>query len=417
MCLLLSLPALAQNNPDDTIFGDTIVTDIENSDANPAKTLLESDKVVIGGRFSVSAQVNLDPNATKDGDVFSSGLIDLSTRLFLDARPSSDFRAFVKGDLSYKTSTGVNFELREVFADIDLYDTVFLRAGKQTINWGVGFFFSPANLINLERVNPEDPEAELAGPVAVKAQLPIGTDNLTGYLLMSDIESGIDIGLASRYEFLVEGYEVTVGGIYQPDNPWAVMATGSGSIGDVAVFAEAVLQGNSNKVFVIKDPDSPSGVGTETRKDAVFFSGTVGGRYNFTTEDQLFSVSASAQYFFNGLGYDDNSVFTGNRAGIAELIGKGELSINDLRERGKHNAAVSVSANDIGGTDLTPSLFWLGNLSDGSGIVNASLQYRGIDFLTPRLSYRFNYGPEGAENSVNGISHSLSVGFSLSGSF
>lgn len=401
----------------DTLFGDSIFTEIEEDpNANPADDLLTSDKVVLGGDFSVTFDINLAFNPQEGEDAFTSGLTDLSTRLFLDARPSSDFRAFVKGDLSYDTENGVAFDLREAFADITIEDTVYVRAGKQTINWGVGLFFSPANLINLETIDPENPDAQLAGPVAVKAQVPIDSSNLTGYLLLDDIGSGNDIGVAARYEFLIEGYELTVGGVYRPENPWAIMATATGAISDVTVFGELVLEGNSDKLFIVEDSSTPLGFST-TMSDALYGSATVGARASYTTEDELYTVAGSAQYLFNGLGYEDPSVFTDNPQVVGALLGQGDLSFSDLTERGQHYLAANLSSPDIANSDVNPSAFWLGNLSDGSGFVNVSATYSGIDYVTPSLSYRYSYGAPGAEYSPQGDRHSLTLSLDISGSF
>ena len=401
----------------DDLFGDSLFTEIkEDPNANPADDLLTSDKVVIGGDFGVTFDVNLALNPEEDEDSFTSGLTDLTTGLFLDARPVPEFRAFVKGDLFYNTTDGVSFDLREVFADITIADTVYVRAGKQTVNWGVGFFFSPANLINLETIDPENPDAELAGPVAVKAQVPIDSSNATGYLLLNDIGDGNDIGVAARYEFLVEGYELTVGGVYRPENPWAVMATATGAISDVTVFGEIVLEGNSNKVFIVEDPGTPLGYSTTT-SDALYGSATLGARYSYTTEDELYTVSGSAQYLFNGLGYEDPSVFTDNPQVVAALLRQGDLGFSDLSERGQHYLAANISSPEIAGSDFNPSALWVANLSDGSGFLSASVNYGGIDYITPSLSYRFNYGVAGAEYSPQGDKHSLSLSLDISGSF
>ena len=407
----------------DDLFGDRIFTEVEDDlDANPAEDLLVNEGVSIGGNFGVFAELNLSLNPEEDIDSFTSGLTNLSTRVFLDARPNSDFRAFVKGDISYDTTDGVSFDLRETFADIDIANQVFIRAGKQTINWGVGQFFSPANLINLETLDPENTDAELAGPVAVKVQVPIGANNATGYLLMDDLSSGKDIGVAARYEFLFEGYEVTVGGIWRNEDPWAVMTTVSGNIqgidliDDVAVFGELVMEGNVGKTFIVKDSSTPLGYSTSTSDD-LYISATVGARADYTTEDELYTLSGSVQYFFNGLGYEDPSVFTDNPQLVGALLGQAELSITDLTERGQHYLAANFRSPDIANSDFTPSALWLGNLSDGSGFLNASISYNGIDNLTPSLSYRYSYGAEGAEYSPRGDKHSLMLGFSLAAPF
>lgn len=413
-------PARAQDDFDESLFGgdpEGIVTEVEQDPAaDPSRALLQSDTVTLGGSYDLSLELRLDPAPDENDDALSSGLLDLRSRLFVDARPSAEFRAFAKGDLSYRPADGADFDLRELFADVAVADTVFVRAGKQTINWGVGVFFSPANLVNLERVDPEDPDAELAGPAALKAQLPLGTTNLTGYLLTDDFASGVNFDLAARAEFLLQDFEITVGGVLRADGPWALATTAAGAVGEVSVFAEAVLQGDPDKVFVVRDPGAPGGVATRAA-DGLFASGTLGARYRTATEDDAYTLVLAAQYFYNGLGYDDFSLLQERPQAILALVAAGELRPEDLRERGRHYLAASASAPDLGRSDLTPSLLWLGNLSDGSGIVDASVRYSGFDPLTPTVGYRLAYGAEGAEYAPAGTRHAFRVGVSLRGTF
>ncbi len=264
----------------------------------------------------------------------------------------------------------------------------------------------------METLDPEDPDAELAGPVAVKAQLPLGTDNVTGYLLLDDIESGDDIGVAGRYEFLVGAYELTVGGIYRSNRPWAVMGTATGAVGDMTVFGEIVLEGDSDKVFVVRNGSS---LITAT-SDSLFVSGTAGAQYSATTADELYTVRGSAQYFFNGPGYEDPSILTDNPAAVGAFLRKGKVGVNDLAARGQHYVAVALSLPDIADTNLTSSAFWLGSF-DGSGQVEASLGYSGVKNVTPSVSYTYAYGPEGAEYSPRGGRHALKLALAVNGSF
>ncbi len=123
------------------------------------------------------------------------------------------------------------------------------------------------------------------------------------------------------------------------------------------------------------------------------------------------------QYFFNGKGYADPNLFTDNPAAVVGLIGSGALSPDDLVERGRHYLGVNVAAPEIADSDFTPSALWLANLGDGSGLVNAHLNYALNDFLTPRLEYRFRYGAAGSEYNPGGERHSLTVGLEVSGAF
>ena len=419
--LLLSC-AFAQIDEDDLFgggeeTGGSVFTDAQESaqeSTNPVDDLLTSDRVVIGGDFGVSVEAGLGVDADGEAKLFS-GLSELSMRLFLDARPARDFRAFVRGDLGYNTTSGVDFDLDELFADATVDDTVFVRAGKQTINWGVGTFFSPANLINVERIDPENPDEQLAGPVALRAQVPLGADNFTGYVLAEDLTEGaFNLGAAARYEFLVEGYEVTTGAIIEDSGHWALMATGTGALKDVTVFAEAVLEGNSDRVRVVRDESTALGLST-IPSDDLYFSGTLGGRYSYETEDERFSVSANVQYFFNGDGYSDANLFTDDPGATADLIGSGMIGPSDLQERGQHYLGVRLEFSNPNGSDSVLSALWIANLSDGSGFVDAELTYALTDEITPSVGYR--YGAEGSEYYQQARRHSFAVGLDISGRF
>lgn len=404
------------------LFGGTssggLVSDITESGAVASDDLLTNEAVDIGGRISSSIKLNYDPDEEVFEDALTSGLDNLNARLFLDARPSTDLRGLIKGNIDYDTDDGISFDLREMFVDTDINNQVFIRAGKQTINWGVGRFFSPANLINIETIDPENPDAELAGPVAAKVQYPIGNNNLTGYALVDDIENGNPIALASRYEFLVGGSEYTVGGVYQFDNPWSVMGTVSSKIGEVSVFGEAVLEGNVNKQFIVLDDSAADGVSVRGSDD-LYFSATVGGSYQYSSDDvdTNFSVFVFGQYYFNGLGYEDLSVARDNQAAIGKLLASGDLSIGDLFNRGQNYGALSISSPDILDSNVTPSVFWLGNLDDASGRINLGLSYSGIENITPSFSYSYGYGDNGSEYSPFGPDQNVSLSVSLGVNF
>ncbi len=152
----------------------------------------------------------------------------------------------------------------------------------------------------------------------------------------------------------------------------------------------------------------------------MFASGTVGGRFSYNTDNDRFNINAAAQYLFNGLGYDNPRLFSEDPSALSFLLGQvalGNMNPSDLLDRGHHNAALSLSSRDIGGTDVSPSFFWLSNLSDGSGLITAGLAYSGIEFITVNLDYRNFYGPTGAEYSVIGPSNSLGLSIKISQSF
>ena len=176
----------------DLFGGDVLVT--EEAAADGSAVPAASPAVEIGGsyRFALTGDVawsSFEDLADAPLEPDSQGVtVDLGATVFLDARPADDFRVFGKTDLSYPFTTDQDAQpargfddivsVRELFSDFTLGDALFLRGGKHTIAWGVGYFFSPADVLNLTSIDPEDPEAEREGPVSLRANLPVDFHNL-----------------------------------------------------------------------------------------------------------------------------------------------------------------------------------------------------------------------------------------------
>ena len=194
----------------DSMFSEPLITDAEEASVDIASSLLVSEQVRIGGRYSFSVQSSAswnDPSTILEnlGNPDSTYLsTSLSTRLFFDARPDEEFRVFGKMTASYPFSADDTrdlqdvFHVEELFSDFNWNDTVFFRGGKQNMHWGVGYFYSPADLLSIAEIDPEDPEAEREGPVAVKANIPLGVNNLYLYALPAVADEPLGIGLAAE---------------------------------------------------------------------------------------------------------------------------------------------------------------------------------------------------------------------------
>lgn len=411
----LSLVALgplgAQEADEDLFSGLDLVSEDPGTQDSGAGDLLESKGVTLGGSFSLESLVKTDPSSWADTPPAETLLpaLDLKTTLLLDARPEEDYRVFLKANLASPFSGPQDVTLREIFADFNLSRTLFVRAGKQTVNWGVGYFFSPANLISLQAKDPEDPTKELLGPLAVKANLPLGPNNYYLYTVLEDLTTRKTAGLAPRGEWVLGDSEVTLSGYYRPSEPWGAAGTWSGRWGDVNLFGEGVLRGQVEKVFVVTDPQSPLGLSTETRKDSLFFQGTLGFTWSWTEEAGVWGLNAAGQYYFNGLGYADPRDIFDRTQGLMALLGSGKVPQGDLAERSQHYGAFSLGISNIFDADLGLSLFWMGNLADQSGKTSATLSWKGFDHLTLSTGYTLGYGTEGGEFNPQGLSHSLSL--------
>jgi len=428
MLLMIAAGLLAAQESGETDEEDLFGTQEEAAaqSEDPSLVLLSGNGVEIGGRFRLEATASWNYDGLEGpfgaklvGDPLA---LDLGAVLFLDARPTATFRVFGKTDISYpftdqdgtRTFDEV-FQVKELFSDFQLGDAAFFRAGKQTISWGVGYYFSPADLLNIAEIDPEDPEAELEGPLALKIHVPTGAHNLYLYTVFEDAGGVDEVALAPKAEVLIGDVEIGLGAFYRRGNAPAAMLTLTTTLFDFSLFAEGLLSYGSDRTFVVEDPAAPLGVSTRTYEDVLYPSATAGFRYRWSDDLAHFDVSLVAQYLYNGEGYADADLLKREASGVAALVASGALSAADLRGTGRHYAALNASWTDMFASDFSLGCLWLGNLADGSGMLIPSARWDLSDQLWVTVKASFQYGALGAEYSRAGDAMILSVSASLGG--
>ena len=396
----------------DLFSGEVLVTEEETG----GPSVLPPAAVEIGGsyRFSLTGDVawsSFEELADAPLEPDSQGVtVDLAATVFLDARPADDFRVFGKVDLSYPFTTDEDAEpargfddivkVTELFSDFALGDVLFLRGGKHTIAWGVGYFFSPADVLNLTAIDPDDPDAEREGPVSLRANLPIDFHNLYLYVLADPTDDGVQLAAAPKAEFVVGGTEIGVGAYYRPDRVPRAMLTVSTSLLDFDLFGELEASLGSDRRFVEtaeRGPDNPDGLRTVRYTDDLFAAATGGLRYTYTPEAADWSATFAGQYLWNGEGYEDLEVLRDNRRGVMDLLESGDLSRGDLAFPGRHYAAASLNLGLGRDSDWSMGVFWISSLSDLSARLSPSVTFRPADQLSLRAAATVTYGEDGAE--------------------
>ena len=410
---------------EESLFGSGgLITEVEEGAGGALEeVLLVNDGVDVGGTYSLSLGADWAWTPDEGGPAAGrmSRRVDLDGSLFFDARPRRDFRTFakIKGEAHLAESpVEVGIRLHELFADMVLGDRTFVRAGKQTIHWGVGYFFSPADIVNVGRLDPENPEAEREGPVAVRLHLPSGSNNLYAYAIVDGRPGDYRLALAPKAEFVLGRSEIGAGLYYRSDRAPRAMATLSTSAGRLSLFGEAVLSQGSDKRFVEAAPVTPANpLGLEVVRDreTVRFHATLGARASYSDPDGRFSLTGAAQYYYNGEGYDGD-FSKAHRLGMLYLVQAGKLAASDILSPGRHYAAVSASGTSRSLKDVTPSAFWISNLSDGSGMFSLSLAYTGWKSARASVGVSRTYGDPGSEYATFGSETRLTVGVTIGGS-
>jgi len=435
----------------DSLFGDEVLVGPEQpsqgasdqgsaatSAANPLQGLLKTEAVKIGGSLTgkISATWTWSDPWTDGFDLVNPDSHQLSPVLqslvYFDARPAEEFRVHgsVKTAWPFYTTSGSTLipdvRIFELFSDFQLGDSVYFRFGKATVKWGVGYFFSPADIINLEQIDIFDPTAQREGPLQFRVFIPYGkSQNTLSFYAIFDDSATPDFSntaLAGKAEFVLGNYELGISAYYRDDTAERAAVTLTGPLGDFDVFAEGVIARGSPKAFYTSFTSAPpyySEVSSGDVRTTFYPSGTLG----FLYSDQENNITAIAQYYYNGEGYSDSdrtALFNSFKsqpafvqAAILLSIANGDIT-NFPLFTGRHYAAANLSFSEIGGSDFSASVTGIMNISDLSGLVQPSLSWEIADYLTLTFSTTFGFGADNTEYGLLFQGRPVIIGLSLS---
>ncbi len=461
---LIPLQAFAQESGLDTdldsLFGDEVIetkgTEAKPSIQDPVQAALSSKTVRVGGSISGSVGPSFvwDDLWSGASDIFDPETRSLSAGLnstiFVDGRPDEDFRVYASFKTAWpfaSTTTAVadlddgstvsfvipDISIFELFADFTWKDRIFFRFGKSTVKWGVGYFWSPADVISLQAIDLFDPEAQREGPLNFRVHIPLlgSQNNIYMYAIVDEDDPDFSTtALAGRMELLLGGWELGLGGYWRPDTAERAMLTLTGSLGDLDVFGEAMISRGSSKTFVqsigTSSPYTIDYSETEENRDTIYASASAGFLYSSPKDN----FSTIAQYYYNGEGYaadTRDALVSDAKLALAAAAFSNPAALPGLRialanlayGSGRHYAAISLSKSELFTEDLSISILAIANLSDGSGIVRPSLSWKPVDHLNMSLSPTFVFGSDDAEYSFLAGGPKVSLGLSLgvSGSF
>ncbi|MEL3906246.1 MAG: hypothetical protein P1P65_04335 [Treponema sp.] len=454
---------------EDELFGgdeDTLVTQEQTrsdnpgsglkfqADLNKAAAALESNKVRIGGGLDSSLKLNYlwsDPYSKKADykkaffDAHSSLKTHLNANLFFDARPSENLKLYGKflfgfpfekqlsGGLQVPSSIipsapfipvtvngSPNIKIQELYTDFSAKDIAFFRFGKHAVKWGTGYFYSPADVINLSRIDPQDPDAEREGAVSLRTHIiiPKTQHNIWLYLLppmqKDDFKPEYTAG-AAKTELVFGNWEWGIGGWYKYKQAPRFITTLSGSIaGKVAVFAEGVFAWGSDYTYYNND----TVLSGYEQKNKPFFQATAGGSYSNADTH----TAVALQYFYNGFGYKntDAAQIILQQAGI-ELQKKNYMhpvvakagNVAAMGNLGRHYIAFTLAQNKIGTEKLKANLFQQFAVSEREGTTVLTLRWNIYKFVSMSTGPAFTYPLSAKSQSKGTIGYSLS--FKLGG--
>ena len=340
---------------DDFFFGDDGIEELEDVSAKSDLSkgvVFDNGSVKIGGSLSASASLTTTVYE-KDNTDFAKNLEksilspSLGSSITIDARPTQDLRLFSRFNINYPF-TGSVLSVKEMFTDFNAGDFVSFRFGLHTVTWGTGLFYSPvSDMINTSSIDPEHRDEQVDGSLNLRTliNIPDTMNNLWFYVIPDKgTLKARDTALATKFEFVLGGWELGAGAFYKYNTAPRAMLTASGSIKKWSLFGEAVYQYGSDREWLEK----------QSFKDkSSVFKGTAG--FMRSWDDP--SISLLAQYYYDGNDFDagefeDALFYLQNKKLLSEYGTKG------------HNLALSVSfAKLFGCKDLSLSLFGMTNFT------------------------------------------------------
>ena len=405
LLLVISLPSVAAGDSADALFDENSLFGGDNGDSgslfvesgaddtNLAEQFMAgSDPVVINGSIAIKDTYTHTNNAATG--IKTSNRLSASGVVTADVRPSMDYRLLLKADYTIAESSN-STTLREGFVDTSFQDIVFVRAGRQTLHWGTGVYFSPADLISNDALDAADPEADRIGTNAIKIHRPNNNDNYYVYLIPNTQGSGMHV--AGKGEWMVNDSEVTLALVDQVQGATSVGLTIAQPTSWGKWYGEYVLShGVTTKALDINMVASD-------RRASWLQQATLGGSYT-VSDSSDYNISASGQYYYNGQGYDV-AQWRNNSSAWVTLMATGEV---DTRLFARQYMATSIRWSGMYDSKFSSSWSLLKNLTDQSHSNTQSLSYQPLDELSVSIRRTQTnslaagqYSPKGPQSSYS----------------
>jgi hypothetical protein len=376
------------------VASSTIVNNAASQENNPKSTSISG---VINSAFIGSANRDWFDEFHRSNLGLTNFIVG---NLMLDIRLPQGAKAFANLETEYvPLNSSVLVGLREMFVDANVKKKVFLRFGKQVLQWGRCTLWNPTDLINVEKKLFIQKIGYREGAYGIKLHIPFGTSyNIYGFLDTKNASSVDSVAAALKFEFLVGGTEMAISFWDKKSfHPVAGYDISTRVIG-LDIAGELSLSHGANFYSL----DEKAGALTKVKSGDWQTKACVdiGRDFDFFTIPRAFTVTGS--FYFNGAGYDHNlfsdssyhlfavPVTSVGAPGISTIMIGGTKSDflveNNLYEQhnySKYYAALFTGVNRFFFSGLSSSLSAVMNLQQESLILSGGFTYASLnEFFT-----------------------------------
>lgn len=320
--------------------------------------------------------------------------------LYLDARSPDGTKAFAALEASYRAdSARTSVHLRELFLDFDLRQRLYLRLGKQVLQWGRCYFWNPSDLINVEQKTLVERLGTREGAYGLRAHVPFGTvANFYAFADTRDATTAQQVKGALKAEVLLGSVEssLSIWGSKGLDPVYAADISTALHGWDLAAEAALLPAGFSLRYTERND----SLIGENSKAFAPRIALSLGRSFDVLQVSDRLRVQY--EMYYNSLGYAQNPLTDVRK--VLWLYQNNELSYYSL---GRYYAAFFASFSRFLVQDLTLACNGMANLDDRSTLLSTSLTYSTLHNLDLSLTV-LNMGGQ-APGEFNAMGQRLAV--------
>lgn len=425
--------------PGETVgFGDVDIRTTTSADI-ASRLATADERLTIGGKLYLRASASItEDTGLADQALTSPSLLDL----FADVRPNDRVRGFASGRFSYNfaihdgdtdtygnTLTAGSVTLDQLWLKFDVARIAYVTTGRQRVKWGSGRFWNPTDFLNQQTLDALNASVfdERTGVALLKVHVPVESigANIYGIANFEGANSFESVGGALRTEWLIGPSEIALSAAAREGAPLRLGADVTAAVGPFDLRVEAAVKHGDETPYFEGEYD----IATFTTPDVVdrsdeWIPQVVAGAEIAIKYNDRDSFFIGAEYFYNGAGYKDASLYPWFLGASAyyEAILDDEMAAQteDLFTPfylGQHYAGAYVSFPSPGRWDegsITAST--LANLSDESYISRVDLSVRALTFLTLNTYTQVHYGEAGEFHfsyEIEPVPGILDDGFSL----
>lgn len=418
----------------------------QDSAQAPASGKIRSDTSAQVGRNIVASVGEAGPKVTFSGDLFAVGQASWRNK-GIDTAPVAGSQIVGDATVEARLSTGSrvmsifevdqdathdssSFHVREMFVDGNVDDgLLWIRAGKQVLQWGRGILWTPTDLVNVEGKTLVARAGSREGASGVRLQVPLGQSaNLYGFVNLAHVDAFDSLSAAWRAEAAVGPAEIAISGWHKQDAPTALGVDGSTGVLGWDVQAGALwLSGDMTGRPVVDQNNQWSLVRDESRQQ-VRAGGGIGRAFTVLGDPERLRLDFEGFWqsdpigsgvLKNGTPRDWAAKYQGDTTNVSTSLGNFQVLPRTRTSDGASFLLAQrlyvpnqLSWGYVAGMasfqkfivqDLTLTVQALENLEDGSGLSTVGLSWTTFHRFTAQLTgYWFWGGRRGEETFLSG---------------